>query len=79
MAGIARCEERRWLLPAPFIEPGSTWNNGYIASFNAELHDELLNREIFYPLRVAQVLLEQWGRHYNTVRPHCSFASALVP
>ena len=53
-----------------FIEPGSPWENGYCESFNARLRDELLNGEIFYSLREAQILIEQWRRHYNTVRPH---------
>ena len=34
------------------------------------LRDELLNGEIFYTLREARVLIEQWRRHYNTIRPH---------
>ena len=29
----------------------------------------LLNGEIFYSLREAQILIEQWRRHYNTKRP----------
>ena len=29
-----------------------------------------LNGEIFYTLREAQVLIEQWRVHYNTIRPH---------
>ena len=28
--------------------------------------------EIFTTLREAQVLIEQWRRHYNAVRPHSS-------
>ena len=32
--------------------------------------DELLNGEIFYSLAEAAVLVEQWRREYNTVRPH---------
>ena len=36
-----------------YITPGSPWENGYIESFNARLHDELLNGEIFYSLREA--------------------------
>ena len=32
--------------------------------------DELLNGEIFYTLREAQVLIEKWRKHYNTIRPH---------
>ena len=35
-------------------------------------YDELLNGEIFYTLREAQVVIESWRRHYNTVRPHAS-------
>ena len=53
-----------------FIEPGSPWENGYNESFNGKLRDELLNGEIFYSLNEAKVLIEQWRRHYNTVRPH---------
>jgi putative transposase len=53
-----------------FIEPGSPWENGYIESFNGKLRDELLNGEIFYTLKEAQVLIERWRRHYNEVRPH---------
>ena len=53
-------------------EPGSPWENGYNESFNGKLRDELLNGEIFYTLKAAQILIEQWRRHYNTVRPHSS-------
>ena len=55
-----------------YIEPGSPWENGYVESFNARLRDELLNGEIFYSLREAEVIIESWRRHYNTVRPHAS-------
>ena len=55
-----------------FIEPGCPWENGYIESFNGKLRDELLNREIFYTLTEAEVLLERWRIHYNTKRPHSS-------
>jgi transposase InsO family protein len=55
-----------------FIEPGSPWENGYNESFNSKLRDELLNGEIFYTLTEAKVLIEQWRRHYNTIRPHSS-------
>lgn len=67
---------REWLAAAGvrtlFIEPGSPWENGYNESFNGKLRDELLNGEIFYTLKEAQILIEQWRRHYNTVRPHSS-------
>ncbi len=29
-----------------------------------------MNGEIFYTLREAQVLIEAWRQHYNTIRPH---------
>ena len=41
-----------------FIEPGSPWENGYNESFNGKLRDEVLNREIFYTLIEAQVIIE---------------------
>ncbi len=41
-------------------------------SFNSKLRDELLNGEIFHSLKEAEVLIERWRRHYNTVRPHSS-------
>ena len=34
-----------------------------------KLRDGLPDREIFHSLREAQVLIEAWRRHYNTVRP----------
>ncbi len=51
------------------IEPGSPWENGYCESFNTHFRDELLKGELFYTLRDAQILIEKWRRHYNTVRP----------
>ena len=67
---------RQWLANVGaktlYIEPGSPWENGYCESFNGKLRDELLNGEIFYSLKEAQVLIEQWRVHYNTVRPHSS-------
>lgn len=53
-----------------YIEPGSPWENGFIESFNGKLRDELLNREIFYTLQEAKILIEHWRREYNQVRPH---------
>ncbi|MDP6651799.1 MAG: IS3 family transposase, partial [Gammaproteobacteria bacterium] len=65
---------RDWIKAAgaktAYIEPGSPWENGYCESFNARFRDELLNGEIFYSLKEAQIIIEQWRRHYNTIRPH---------
>jgi len=55
-----------------FIEPGSPWENGYNESFNGTLGEEVLKREIFFTLTEAKVLIEQWRREYNTIRPHSS-------
>jgi putative transposase len=57
---------------AAFIEKASPRENGYVESFNGKLRDELLRAEVFNSLREAQVLIEQWRRHYNTARPHSS-------
>ena len=65
---------RHWLarvgVQTLFIEPGSPWENGYNESFNGKLRNKFLNGEIFYTLHEAVVLVEQWRRLYNTVRPH---------
>jgi transposase InsO family protein len=67
---------RNWLerlgVKTLFIEPGSPWENGYVESFNGKLRDELLNREIFTTLTEARILIEQWRREYNHIRPHSS-------
>ena len=67
---------RQWLkrlgVQTLFIEPGSPWENGYNESFNGKFRDELLNGEIFYTLKEAQVLIEEWRLEYNTFRPHSS-------
>src|SRR5680860_538315 len=51
---------------------GQPWENGYVESFNARLRDELLDGEIFYTLKEAQIVIESWRRHYNAVRRHAS-------
>ena len=65
---------RNWLnqqgVKTLFIELGSPWENGYIESFNGKLRDELLNREVFTTLAEARVLIEQWRKEYNQIRPH---------
>ena len=65
---------RRWLaglgVNTLFIEPGSPWENGYIESFNGKMRDEVLDREIFTTLEEAKVLINQWRKEYNQIRPH---------
>ncbi len=54
---------RAWIsavgVKTAFIEPGSRWENGYCESFNARFRHELLNGEVFYTLREAQILIEK--------------------
>ncbi len=65
---------RKWIkavrAKTTYIEPGSPWGNGYCESFNAGFRDELLNGEIFYSLKEAQIIIEQWRQNYNMIRPH---------
>ncbi len=68
-----------------YIEPGSPWENGYYESLNARFRDELLNGEVFYTLKEAQIIIEPWRRHYNRMRPHSALGygrpapEAIVP
>jgi transposase InsO family protein len=61
-----------------YIEPGSPWENGYCESFNGKLRDECLNGEIFYSLKEAVIVIEQWRKHYNTIRPHSALNYRLT-
>jgi putative transposase len=67
---------RQWLentgVRTLYIEPGSPWENRDCESFNGKFRDELLDREIFYTLWEAQVLIERWRKEYNSFRPHSS-------
>ena len=67
---------RSWLaklgIKPLYIEPGSPWENGYCELFNGKLRDECLNGEIFYSLKEATIVIEQWRNQYNTIRPHSS-------
>jgi putative transposase len=75
MTGVAKAVQG-WIAAVgartAYIAPGSPWENGYVESFNARLRDELLDGEIFYTLKEAQIVIESWRRHYNAVRPHAS-------
>jgi putative transposase len=44
-----------------YIQVGSPLENGYC--------------EIFYSLREAQILIERWRYHYNTVRPYSALGT----
>ena len=53
-----------------YIDPGSPWQNGFIESFNASFRKELLDREQFYTLTEARVVIADWVEDYNAYRPH---------
>ena len=73
---------REWLVglgPRPlYIEPGSPWENDSCESFNGKLRDECLNREIFDSLKEARIVIEQWLRQYNEIRPHSSLGDQKI-
>ena len=49
------------------------------------MRDELLNGEIFYSLREAQIIIENRKKHYNTERPYSALGyrppapEAIIP
>lgn len=54
---------------------GKAWENEHLESFNGRMRDEFLNGEIFYSLREAKIILEEWTKHYNTKRPHSALSN----
>lgn len=60
-----------------YIEPGSPWQNGHVESFHASFRAELLDRELFFNVREANAMIEDWRHRYNFERPHGSLG--LLP
>jgi len=54
-------------------EPGKPWQNGTDESFNGKFRDECLAMEWFRNRLEAKVIIQDWRRHYNEIRPHSSF------
>jgi putative transposase len=52
--------------------PGKPWQSGADESFNGKFRDECLSLEWFWTRVEAKVVIEQWSRHYNAIRPHSS-------
>jgi len=50
--------------------PGSPWENGYNERFSGTLRREALNAEWFSTTKQAQIVINQWLRQYNHIRPH---------
>ena len=53
-----------------YINKASPWENSYVESFNGNLRDELLDRELFLGLDEARYVLDHWLNAYNHHRPH---------
>lgn len=72
----------RWLSEAQIdtacIDPGKPWQNGSNESFNGKFRDECLAMHWFKNRLDAKVLIEEFRRQYNEVRPHSSLGQ-LTP
>ncbi|WP_085963246.1 IS3 family transposase [Burkholderia ambifaria] len=55
-------------------DPGKPWQNGADESFNGKFRDECLSLEWFRTRTEAKIVIDQWRRHYNAIRPHSSLA-----
>jgi putative transposase len=65
----------RLSLGIALIDPGKPWQNGTAESFNGKFRDECLSMEWFRCRTEAKVVIEDWRRHYNAVRPHSSLGN----
>lgn len=72
----------KWLTKANIdtapIDPGKPWQNGSNESFNGKFRDECLSMEWFRNRIDAKIVIEQFRRQYNEVRPHSSLGQ-LTP
>jgi hypothetical protein len=76
-------ELRKWLGQVGsgelYMEPGSPWENGYCQRSNGKLREECLNREIFYSLKEAQIVIEQWRQSLSMTSFRKSRFHSLSP
>lgn len=72
----------KWLgqanIDSAHIDPGKPWQNGSNESFNGKFRDECLAMEWFRNRIDAKIVIEQFRRQYNEVRPHSSLEN-LTP
>jgi putative transposase len=72
----------RWLTEAQigtaYIDPGKPWQNGSNESFNGKFRDECLSMQWFKNRIDAKILIEEFRRQYNEIRPHSSLGQ-LTP
>jgi putative transposase len=66
------CQERKvgW----HYIAPGKPQQNAFVESFIGKLRDECLNETLFSSIRHARLVLADWRRDFNEVRPHSALA-----
>ena len=72
----------KWLTAAKidtaYIDPGKPWMNGMNESFNGKFRDECLSMQWFKNRIDAKILIEDFRRQFNEVRPHSSLGN-LTP
>jgi putative transposase len=72
----------KWLIEAgvdtAHIDPGKPWQNGSNESFNGKFRDECLSMQWFKNRLDAKVMIEDFRRQFNEVRPHSSLGQ-LTP
>ncbi len=57
---------------------GQAWQNGSNESFNGKFRDECLSMQWFKNRIDAKILIEEFRREYNEIRPHSSLGQ-LTP
>ena len=50
-----------------------------VRNFNGRFRDEPLNGKIFYSLRAAQIIIEEWIKPVNTKKPHSAIGYLPPP
>jgi putative transposase len=72
----------RWLttenIDTALIDPGKPWQNGMNESFNGKFRDECLSMQWFKNRIDAKIMIEDFRRGYNEIRPHSSLGQ-LTP
>jgi putative transposase len=72
----------KWLtetrIDSAHIDPGKPWQNGLNESFNGKFRDECLSMQWFKSRIDAKVIIEDFRRHFNEIRPHSSLGQ-LTP
>ncbi|WP_370635012.1 integrase core domain-containing protein [Roseivivax sp. GX 12232] len=56
------------------IEPASPCKNVSFERLDVRSRNELLDGEVFHPIRDAQIRIKSWHGHYNIVRPRSARA-----